>query len=349
MIDFNPIQQVLKEKTGMAYFNGSRSELICRCPICERNSNKNHGHLYIKTTSSESEMPVYNCFRCSDDEPRRKGTILKLLRLIGEDPIAYLPESILSVKNRGYIANTSDYYKKDFGAHKYNLPKDEEDIYKLKKQYLRGRLGFDFKLDKLPGLILNVREFIQNNNIDMKERINMLDYYEDSFVGFVSTRGTQLHLRNIDASSSFRYAKMDLTESKTFFKDFYGVKTNRPKMNATNTIVLCEGIFDLMVSIEDSAFNELRRNSCLWAAILGSGFSGNIASVLDYCKLTSANFVILSDSNRKPKHYKFFDWHPAVKSFDLYWNRDGSDFGERPIQPVKMLIDRRWNNVTRST
>ena len=349
MIDFNPIQEVLKEKTGMAYFNGSRSELVCRCPICEKDSDKNHGHLYIKTTSSESEMPVYNCFRCSDDEPRRKGTILKLLRLIGENPSEYLPENLLSLKARSYIFNTSDYYKKDFGVHKYTVPKDEGDRYKLKKQYLKGRLGFEYDIEKLPGVIFNVREFVQNNNIDLREQAHLLDFFEDSFVGFVSTRGTQLHLRNIDATSSFRYAKVDLTDTKPFFKDFYGIKTNRPKMNATNTIVLCEGIFDLLVAIEDSAFNELRRNSCLWAAILGSGFSGNIPSVLDYCKLTSANFVILSDSNRQPKHYKFFDWHPAVRSFDLYWNKDGSDFGERPIQPVKMLIDRRWKRVTRST
>lgn len=329
-IDYFSLETMLKSKTGLAYYNSSRTELICRCPFCEANSNKRHGHLYIQVASGDT-IPLWHCFKCQEGDSN-SGTIIKLIRKLGEDPRNYMTPDMISNANSRQLRYT--YYKKNFGVKTYIIPELKEHLYKEKCIYLHGRFGFDVNLGLIPGLILNIREFIQNNNIDLGNKSHLLDYYEGNFVGFISNRGTTLTLRNIDSSSPFRYNKLFLTPTG-YFKDFYGIKTGAIKDK--NAIVLCEGIFDLLVAINSSELQDIKKKSCYWAAILGNKFENVISSVLDICKLTAAHFVILSDSNKKKdKGYSFFSKNPSVLSLDVYYNRMGSDFGKLPINLVKI-------------
>ena len=329
MIYWDKLEELFKTKTGLGYWNGSRNQLIGRCPYCEPDSKKNHGHLYLYM-NNEGEIPTFHCFRCGEDEGH--GTIFKLLKNgFGVSPNDYMSKEALKFKMPG---SGFDYYKKNFEVSNYNFVKPKND-YKLKRQYLYGRLGFDFDLEKLPGLVLNVKEFVQENNINLGKYERFLDFFEDSFVGFISTYGNNFILRNIDSSSNFRYFKIQIKDEH-FFKDFYGIKTGQ--ISKENTIVLSEGVFDLLVSILDDELEEIKNNSIYWASILGSGFIKTIPSVLNHNKITTAHFVILSDSEKSLNKYTFFKKDPAVKSLTVCYNKTGEDFGVKPINIVKKLL-----------
>jgi hypothetical protein len=330
MVYYDKLKDFLELKLGLAYYNGPKSELVTYCPYCERGSTRSHGHCYIKVTSTD-EMPTFFCFKCSETEG--KGTLAKLLKNLGANPKDFITEETFCT----VLTKTRDYQNKDFEKYEYSRKEISSDSYKLKRQYLHSRLGFDYDLEKVDGLVLNIRDFVYDNKIELDETsLKFLDYFEDSFVGFLLTRGTKLILRNIDPSSEFRYFKIDLIKNP-LFNDFYGVKCGQIKRD-TNTIILCEGIFDLFGGLKLLELEEVKNNSCYFAAILGNYYAKIVPSVLDYCKLTFCNVVVLSDSNIKESSYYWLKQNPMVNNLELYWNKAGKDFGEGTVLLTKTVF-----------
>jgi|GEM_PF-1505723 len=335
MIDYEGIRKLLEDKIGLARFNSGRSNIISYCPWCESDSRKNHGHLYLECTENPNQMPVFHCFKCEDTNPS-KGTLLKLLRFLGVDPKKYISKEILNSK---FSERSYSYYKKNVTTtYKHVINEPNFDAYKLKKHYLHSRLGFEYDLNRVPRLVLNIREFIRENNITLGDKERFLEFYERSFVGFVSNYGTTLLLRNIDNNSSYRYIKLPLVENKNFFKDLYSIKWGQTK-KGSNTIVLCEGIFDLLVAIDSFELQFLRQNACVWSAILGCGYNNSIASALNESKLTAANVTILSDIDKRETYYYSLIKNPSVIKLEVYWNKHGKDFGKLPISLRKKVYN----------
>ncbi len=325
---FNPkLKEFLEKKTGYAEYNGSNEELIIKCPFpkCEldRGESSGHGHLYISTKN-----PVYNCFKCNST-----GSLMKLIKFLGGDCKDYLSQDIL---NTNYMVHN---YKrtKNFGETKHVIKDQIFDNYKLKVHYLRSRLGFDYELDKISGLVLNIREFLNDNNIVLNPEEytdSFLEYLQTSFVGFITTRGTKLLCRNINKNDTIEHHKIDLVPDNNYFKDFYGFKVAEPYPEG-NTIVLMEGIFDLLVSINSPELFDLKQKSCYWAAVLSSYYNKTILSVLDICKIPSAHIIILADTDQKERIYQRVFNNISVLSLNIYYNKYFKDFGDLPIIPVK--------------
>ncbi len=88
--NFKTLQDELKKVTGLAYFNGNKTELVTFCPNCEKdrfNSKRSHGHLYISTSK-----PFFNCFRCDYG-----GSLQKLLYLLGINPTDIIKEEFIKI------------------------------------------------------------------------------------------------------------------------------------------------------------------------------------------------------------------------------------------------------------
>jgi len=275
-------------------------------------------------------MPVFHCFKC-EDENKSKGTLVKLLRYLGVDPKEYISGETLESK---FSERNYDYYKKKLVIHRHEIKPQNFNNYKLKTQYIHSRLGFDFDISRIPRMIFNIREFIRDNKIDLKDKEKFLDYYDKSFVGFISDDGTVMILRNIDNNSQYRYVKLSLVENKNFFKDLYSIKWGQTK-KGSNTIILCEGIFDLLVAINNKELQEAKNRSCIWASVLGCGYNNAIISALYRCKLTASNIIILSDRDKKENYYHKIRQNPAILNFEVYWNKYNEDFGKLPIGLIR--------------
>jgi len=340
MMIYKPeIIKYLRDKSGVAYFNKSKTEIVTKCPKCEiGDMDKSHGHLYIST-----DTPVFNCFKCG-----YKGIVTKLIREYGGEPKDYIIIEDFKYKDKVYKVSY-------FTDAEYKCPvyddKDNEmpvEILNNKKKYLRQRLGENVNILKIPGLVLSIKKFLRENNLtgegESYDKIN-LDTIEEKYVGFLTTRGRRIILRNCDPLDSNRHYSFTLNREKKFHNDFYGMISGEisPDMN---TVVLCEGVFDLLVSYHSDAFKFLRNNTCYWAACLGkSNYLKSLISVLNYRKLPKSNIVILSDKDVNLEFYNKFYRLPVVNDVKIYWNKTGKDFGEYPINPVLYTLEkkeRKW-------
>ncbi len=325
MIHIQEILKLFTEKTGMAYLDGCNENIVTLCPYCERDrffSNRSHGHMNISLMT-----PIYHCFRCES-----KGTTDRLIKEIGDtDFKKYLDIEFLKSNWK------KDYIKKlDWNDNTNEYILNNKEIQEDKINYLKSRLDIDSK--DILNLILDIPEFFKVNNIIIpKEKIKLFEYLCKSFIGFLTTRKTQIVFRNIDTKSDFRYYvwKMD---KKIFFKDFYGINTNNKI--GENVIVLCEGIFDLLSAYNHIALKDIKDKSIFWAATMGNNYNELILSVLDYCKIPTARVIMLSDSDLKDKEkrYYFLNKNPMVKSLTIYYNRYYKDFGIKEIDLIKENI-----------
>ena len=328
MIKWDELKNAIDDKIGMCYFNGSRTELIMYCPYCEPNSKKNHGHLYVKM---DEDHLVFNCFKGEE-----RGSLVKLLKELELDPKEFLSEDIL---NKKWDVKTSNNTKKISKTCEQSYEtKGQSFDNELKKQYVLGRLGYTVDLKDIPNLVFDVNYFLKQNNIKLNEQQeSLIPLLESNFVGFIGVRGSVVVFRNIDSNAKIKHYKLYLNSGDTPpFKDFYGKKTGPIESN--NKIVLCEGQFDLLVSINSPELKELKDNSCLWAAIMGKSYVGSISSILDYCCLSSSSFAILSDPEVEDWRYKKVFDHPQVESLEIYRNKTGEDFGCYPIVPSRSLF-----------
>ncbi len=328
---WDKLKDKLKELTGLGYYNSGKSELICRCPLpgCEIDDKKtySYGRLYIHTST-----PVFNCFRCN-----QSGTIFKLLKhlqLPAQDYLNLKHEAFEGLSKGVKKLNTSEIVAQNI-VEQLHIP-DFSDRYKSKIMYVKGRMGMDTDVLKIPNIIFNIREFIEKNNIELQyHQKQMVDVWEQNYVGFVGNRGMTLVLRNIQGDD---YHKVNVIMPE-HFKDFYGLWTNEQHSGQTNKIVLCEGIFDLLVGIKSGALSPLRESSCFWAAALGSHYRGLVMSALDYMRLTYVDVIILSDRDKRPesKLYQQLRELPVIRNLEIYWNEYGQDFGQLPINPIHMV------------
>jgi len=333
MINWNYLKDELELKTGIAYYDSRRTELICKCPKCETESKKNKGHLYIQVSE---EHPVFNCFKCGF-----KGNILTLIKYLSMNKDEIIQGKLLYTYSRN--ASDEKYILSPSNKLFFEKIGDCIEHYQLKSQYIKQRIGYDINLELIPNLVLNIKNFVRINNINTTEiKPEFLEYLDRNFIGFVCNRESLMILRNTDENSDFRFYNLKLTDKKLIFKDFYGIKTNHYDEEKINTIVLCEGVFDVLVSYFSGYFNDLKESSFFWACALNNSYENTAISVLDFCKLTKANFVILSDNDINEKRYAFLNKKPFVNKLDIYWNKSGKDFGKLPIEKVKTSFDRNF-------
>jgi len=314
------LRSFLDKKTGLAYFNGSHSELICRCPSCEPDSKRRHGHLYIST-----HEPLFNCFKCN-----YKGLVTKLLRLLDENPEDYLYLDKIKIKNSEFSLN-----RPIFEVKTYDIPEDTK-LSKIKRAYLKTRLGVDLDEAKVPNLIIDLERFININNLSIPDSVlGLYPYLCENFIGFLCNRGTLIILRNVDCNAKISHFRLKIGEIG-IFSDFYGLKIG-PRRPNLNKIVLCEGIFDVLSSKSRTELDNILGGTHFLSAVLGRHYYNTFTSILDYCKLTMADVVILGDNDVPIKEYDFIRNHPSVVGFNLYINKIGHDFATKNIEPLKVV------------
>jgi hypothetical protein len=332
------VKSFLKSKCGYAEYNSNKSELVTFCPKCERerfNKKYKKGHLYIST-----QIPVFNCFKCSNS-----GSLIKLFKQHDSDIKILLPdlEINLEVKNNTYkLDRELNSLELQYTPSNDIIDLSQYERFSEKIKYLENRMGTnDINNIIMPNLVLDIKDFLNKNNIQIdKEKLKMIDYLQDKFVGFLSMKKSLVICRNIEENSNFRYYTLHLGKH-TYFKDFYGIRNSEIMDTSINTIVLAEGIFDILKTINNDKFDYLKNNSCLWASCLTNRFEITLKSCLDYCKITKCNLIVLSDNDVKSYIYKKLSKHPMINNISVMWNTEGKDFGELIVKPYKKVFTRK--------
>ena len=314
----------LKEALGNVKITSKN--LIVPCPWCEYQQTKNHYHMYISL-----EAPIFHCFHANCE---KSGTIRKFLKKLEGKDISdkYInKEKLEEFKNRKEI-----FVDKNKKIKKLILPKINIDTFPYKEMYLKKRLKFtNIPSTMIKGLIYDINEFIEINNIIVDETLFRLkDYLHTNFIGFLTEFNTMVMFRNIDPNAQMKFFKLYI--DKGDFLDYYKLPGNNPH---SNKIVLAEGIFDIYSEyIFD--YLDIKKDVNLYASALSSKYLSLIKSIIYNHQIFEPEIIILSDrgiSLNIYKKMKKYNRH-IINKLTIYYNKRGKDFNDSPVTTVKYII-----------
>jgi len=244
-------------------WNPSNSELITKCPFCGDNNRPDDGHLYIGANYGIDGPMVYHCFRCN------AGGVVNAEvaeELISDDDI------INSIKQ--FTKNNRFNIKTGTGGKTYNwlLPKADTE-YKYKLDYISYRLGciVDVELFIRCKVILDFKKFFELNKINVGLKPNMIENLQQNFVGFLSSKGTHIWMRNLKENDNIRWMKYPLVHDNNT-RNFYSISSRVDVL--TEDIIdinLSEGIFDCI-----SIWKNLDHDNDVNIAVGSSDYCGTI-------------------------------------------------------------------------
>jgi len=300
--------------------------IIIPCPWCEYGQEKDHYHLYIGL-----DAPIFHCFHGGCEIG---GILSKLMRKIAGHDVsdAFIDKD--RVKEYEKLKNV--FVEKDEKLKGIKLPPVKPEMFPAKELYLQRRLKFsNIRSENIKGLIYDVHEFINLNNIPVDESLFRLrDYIHNNFVGFLTEHNTTAMFRNIDDSHTMRFYKMKIQLSN--FLDFYRLPGNNFE---SSKVVLAEGIFDIF-SEHIYDFINIKSDVRLYASVLSSKYLGLIQSIVYHEQLFRPDVIILSDRGIKIEEYKklkYFNQH-IINTLSIYYNKTGKDFNETPVTPERIVV-----------
>jgi hypothetical protein len=315
----------LKRKLG-DHIRVTSKNIICPCPYCEFNQDKDHYHMYIST-----EIPIFHCFHANCEQ---SGTLKKFLkRLEGHD----ISDSFIDKSQLKEISRRREIFvDQEMIQQKIQLPRIIPGQYMLKDMYIKQRLKFSgTPTTMIKGLIYDVNSFIDINHIPVDETLFRLrDYLHANFVGFLTENQSTVMFRNIDHSHSMKFFKLKIQQNN--FLDYYKLPGNNRN---SNKIVLAEGIFDIFTECIFDTLN-IKNDVKLYASALSSKYISLIHSIIFHEQIFKPEIIILSDRGVGRMYYekmKKYNKH-IIDKLVVYYNKTGKDFNDTPVTPIKFNI-----------
>jgi len=317
--------EYLKDNLGIEPKTTNKN-IIIPCPFCEYGQDKDHYHLYIGL-----DAPIFHCFHGGCET---SGVLSKLMKKIAGHDVS---ESFIDKeKVKEYEKLKNVFVEKDEKLKNVKLPDINPSVFPLKEFYLQKRLKF-FNINSvnIKGLIYDIHEFINLNNIPVDENLFKLrDYLHNNFIGFLTEHNTTVMFRNIDDGHTMRFYKLKIQSSN--FLDFYRLPGGNPN---SSKIVLAEGIFDIF-SEHIYDFLNIKKDIKLYASVLSSKYVGLIQSIVYHEQIFRPDVIILSDKGINVEEYKklkYFNQH-VINTLSVYYNKTGKDFNETPVTPEKVVV-----------
>jgi len=280
-----------------------------RCPFCGDSHKANHQFNYGQSYIFKDGY--FKCFKCGK-YATAKDAIIKISVNLGINP----PEELINefkVTSIKYIMKSPDkftYYKND-----------EQTIndYRFKLKYLQQRTNHEITVDYLNNnkIVLDLDPFHEQLNKRFKS------FEPNKYIGFMTSNNKKINLRRIDDKNIMRY--VILSAASEF--DFWTTEDFMNQLFKTKTVVIGEGIFDVMNKNTQALFK---------GAYVASLSKGNITSTIIKIfteSLTKFNVIILKDRDVHNSYIRYIYRRikPMIKSFKVYENLAGKDFGEKNV------------------
>jgi hypothetical protein len=298
--------------------------IITKCPWCEYGKEKDHYHLYISL-----EAPIFHCFHAGCEEG---GILAKFLKKLAGHDISKAFVDDQKVKEY----KSKSIFKTEEKQTRIKIPLIKKGMFPRKELYINKRLKFaNIPITSINGLIFNVHEFINSNQIPVDETLfKIKDYLHENFVGFLTNNKSTIMFRNIDHTHSMKFFKLKIHWSQ--FLDYY--KLTGYNKNS-NKIILSEGIFDIFTEHIYDTLN-IKKEVKIYASALSSKYAALIKSIVFNEQIFRADVIILSDRGIEKEYYKkikYFNKH-IINSLTVYYNKTGKDFNDTPVTPVRVKI-----------
>lgn len=313
-------------KDTFGHVKVTSKNLIIPCVWCEYKEEKDHYHMYISL-----EAPIFHCFHATCE---KSGTLRKMIKQVEGYDISdrFINKDVIKEfkKQKNALLSTPNHDKLVY------IPPLNMGMFPLKEMYLNKRFKFsNVYLPELKGLIFDVYEFLDRNNITMTESLfRMKDYLQSNFIGFITEYHQTVIFRNIDDTQSMRYFKLKVRDG--IFADYYKLNGNSPN---SRKVVLAEGIFDIFT---DYLFDiiGIKNEVSLYASALSANYAGIIKSIIFNEQIFHPDIIILSDRGVDLNYYKKLKKYNShmIDRLIVYYNKNGKDFNDVPVIPVKYIV-----------
>ena len=303
----------------------SAKNIIGKCPFCaDQHKGKDHNHLYISL-----EAPIFNCFQAGCPA---HGRLTKLItRLHGSD----VTDRFVDKELLKEISQKNSVFKPDV-TKQIKIPPLNTNMFQNKMLYVKQRLKFaNVDVHSIKGLIFDIDTFLEINEVVIDPGLfRIRDYLHSNFVGFLTENQTTVMFRNIDMTSSFKFYKLKIQESR--FLDYYKLLGGSRQ---SNKVIISEGIFDIFTTKIFDCLNT-DKDVRLYASALTAKYDSLIRSIVYHEQEYRLDVTVLSDRGIEIDYYKYLKKRDAhvINQLTVFYNRNGKDFNDTPVDPVKFLI-----------
>jgi hypothetical protein len=339
-MDASILYQHIKANQRVCRLTTKKDEIYTRCPYCgDSQKDMNSGHLYIQY------RPPFKffCQRCQTSG----YTGPELLKLLGVTSyeVTHMVNNALMEHKKGLTVKYGAELNY-FNNKRVNLyPNQYTDLEGIKVDYLAKRLDIvieerDIETYKL---ILNVKDFCENNNIDLSKRIKSVKDRENfkkvqnHSIGFLTTDKNTIICRSLDPEKTgWRYHNFYLFPDATESKKFYTIKKKLDLSQPEHKIIMTEGILDI-IGVYNHVFD--RDDEPLYTASNGKSFLF-LLNYLASLSLLNVNIEVYSDKDVGIKFFEYVIRNSRLAKFNglnIVYNQIGKDFGvtKSEIIPTK--------------
>jgi hypothetical protein len=317
---------ILKHKKP-SYQTTNRKEVRVRCCYCgDSKKDRNHAHMYI---SMQPPFAFY-CQKCSTSGVLNSQT-LKDLGIYNSDASVTIIEANKSIKkNKNQTVN--------FRKVNPTLNKVESQASANALNYFMHRYNKPFTneyvVDKFKA-ITNARQFFEDNKIYVPQG----QYDFDNSIGFLSSDGTHVIFRDITGQQRKRYYNLNMFQSDDSMPSnkIYNIKTRVDILSEQITLVISEGVFDIIGVYEHFYKDQADRTDHIFAAAAGKGYGAVVAHYVRMGFL-NLNVVIYSDSDVEVDFFKDLksgSVYLRSTPITIFYNTIGKDFGV-PADQIKL-------------
>ncbi len=280
-----------------AYPVSGRKEVNCRCFYCADSSNIRKGHFYIKVPK-EDEPSFFYCQKCHSHGIVTNDKLMEwgiLDSQFGIEITRYNSKVLSLTKNKKF-ANNFIYNIKNT-----NITNDKLSLYKLK--YINDRLGIDLTLKDCirNKIVLNIKDLIQENKLELTRHPNIVEQLDANFLGFLSYDNAFINMRNLGIKEVYqtidkRYINYNIFDKYDNTLKFYVLPTNINLLDPSPIrLHLCEGPFDIL-SIKYNLVGDNGRD--IFVSVGGSSYKGCIRHFITNMGLYNLQIHIYKDNDQ---------------------------------------------------
>lgn len=280
-----------------AYPVAGRREVNCRCFYCADSSNMRKGHFYI-SVPKEDEPSFFYCQKC-----RSHGIVTndKLMEWgifnsqWGVEITRYNSKVLSLTKNKKFLDSMIYNVRNNF------ITEDKLSLYKLR--YINNRLGTSLSLkDCLSNkIVLNVKDLLRENRLELTRDPNIVDQLDSNFLGFLSFDNAFINMRKVVDKEVYhtidkRYINYNIFDKYDNTLRFYVIPANIDLMNPKPVrLHMSEGPFDIL-SIKYNVVDNNGRD--IFVSVGGSSYKGCIRHFLTKMGIYNMEIHIYKDNDQ---------------------------------------------------
>ena len=291
-----------------------RKEVNCRCFYCADSSNMRKGHFYI-SVPKEDEPSYFYCQKC-----HAQGIVTndKLIEWgifdsqMGVEITRYNSKVLTLTKNKKFANNFV------YNVRNSLITEDKLSLFKLK--YINDRLGTNLTLrDCIQNkIVLNIKDLIQENRLELTRHPNIVDQLDANFLGFLSYDNAFVNMRNLGIREVYQSIDKRYINYNVFDKYDNTLKFYVPPINidlfdpSPVRLHLAEGPFDIL-SIKYNIVGPSNRD--IFVSVGGSSYKGCLRHFITNMGLYNLEIHIYMDNDQSQK--QIYDNSILLRYFNI--------------------------------